>query len=122
MANYKQLDAGKLSMELVKTVYILTKKFPKEELYGLTSQVRRSAVSIPANIAEGLGRQYKKDTLQFLHISRGSIYELETLLNIAVEVEVIETDDFNGIMNILERSLKVLNGLINSLENRTDLK
>ena len=122
MANYKQLDAWKLSMELVKTVYILTKKFPKEELYGLTSQVRRSAVSIPANIAEGLGRQYKKDTLQFLHISRGSIYELETLLNIAVEVEVIETDDFNGIMNILERSLKVLNGLINSLENRTDLK
>ena len=122
MANYKQLDAWKLSMELVKTVYILTKKFPKEELYGLTSQVRRSAVSIPANIAEGLGRQYKKDTLQFLHISRGSIYELETLLNIAVEVEVIETDDFNGIMIILERSLKVLNGLINSLENRTDLK
>ena len=122
MANYKQLDAWKLSMELVKAVYILTKKFPKEELYGLTSQVRRSAVSIPANIAEGLGRQYKKDTLQFLHISRGSIYELETLLNIAVEVEVIETDDFNGIMNILERSLKVLNGLINSLENRTDLK
>ena len=122
MANYKQLDAWKLSMELVKTVYILTKKFPKEELYGLTSQLRRSAVSIPANIAEGLGRQYKKDTLQFLHISRGSIYELETLLNIAVEVEVIETDDFNGIMNILERSLKVLNGLINSLENRTDLK
>ena len=122
MANYKQLDAWKLSMELVKAVYILTKKFPKEELYGLTSQLRRSAVSIPANIAEGLGRQYKKDTLQFLYISRGSIYELETLLNIAVEVEVIETDDFNGIMNILERSLKVLNGLINSLENRTDLK
>lgn len=77
-------------MQLVKTIYQLTRSFPKEELYGLTSQLRRAAVSIAANIAEGTGRQYKKDTLQFLHISRGSLYEVETLLNIALDVELAD--------------------------------
>lgn len=56
-------------MQLVKDVYLIVKDFPKEELYGLTSQIKRAAVSIPANIAEGIGRNYKKDTIQFLHIS-----------------------------------------------------
>ena len=84
-------------MQLVKEVYLLTKKFPKDELYALTSQTKRAAVSVP-NIAEGLGRQYKKDTLQFLHISRGSLYELETLLNIAVMVEIITEEEFNKII------------------------
>ena len=78
MGSYKDLDAWKNAMQLVKEVYLLTKKFPKEEMYALTSQAKRAAVSVPSNIAEGLGRQYKKDTLQFLHISRGSLYELET--------------------------------------------
>ena len=96
-----------------KEVYVLTKKFPKEELYGLTSQAKRAAVSAPSNIAEGLGRQYKKDTIQFLHISRGSVYELETLLNIAVMVEIISESDFNLIMPPVEKSLQVLNGFIN---------
>ena len=76
MKNYKQLDAWQVAMSLVKEIYLATKKYPKEELYALTSQTKRAAVSVPANIAEGLGRQYKKDTLQFLHISRGSLYEL----------------------------------------------
>jgi len=78
MGSYKDLDAWENAMQLVKEVYLLTKKFPKEEMYALTSQAKRAAVSVPSNIAEGLGRQYKKDTLQFLHISRGSLYELET--------------------------------------------
>ena len=65
MGSYKDLDVWKVSMEVVKEVYLLTKKFPREELYSLTSQCRRAAVSIIANIAEGVGRQYKKDTLQF---------------------------------------------------------
>ena len=83
----------------------MTKKFPKEEIYGLTSQIKRAAVSVPANIAEGLGRQYKKDTLQFLHISRGSLYELETLLNIAVMTKIISEEDFNNITPALETTL-----------------
>ena len=68
MRNYQKLDAWKSFMRLVKEIYELTKKFPKEELYALSSQSKRAAVSIPSNIAEGMGRQYKKDTIQFLHI------------------------------------------------------
>ena len=121
MANYKNLDAWKISMQLVKEVYLLTKKFPKEELYALTSQTKRAAVSVPANIAEGLGRQYKKDTLQFLHISLGSLYELETLLNIAVMVEIITEEEFNSITPSLEKALLILNGFIN-YNQKADLK
>ncbi len=121
MTNYKDLDAWKTSMQLVKEVYLLTKKFPKEELYALTSQMKRAAVSVPSNIAEGLGRQYKKDTLQFLHISRGSLYELETLLNIAVMVEIISETEFSNIIPSLEKSLQVLNGFIN-YNQKADLK
>jgi four helix bundle protein len=121
MANYKTLDVWKFSMQLVKEIYLLTKKFPKEELYALTSQTKRAAVSVPSNIAEGLGRQYKKDTLQFLHISRGSLYEVETLLNIAVIVEIITDDEFNKIIPSLEKSMQVLNGFIN-YNQKADLK
>lgn len=121
MRSYKDLDAWKNAMQLVKEVYLLTKKFPKEELYALTSQTKRAAVSVPSNIAEGLGRQYKKDTLQFLHISRGSLYELETLLNIAVMVEIISEEEFNNIIPALEKTLQVLNGFIN-YNQKADLK
>ena len=122
MSNYKTLDAWKVSMELVKEIYLLTKQFPKEELYGLTSQIRRSAVSIPTNIAEGLGRQYKKDTLQFFYVSRGSIYELETLINIGLMANIISENDFERLLPPIERALKLLYGLIKSYETRTDLK
>ncbi|MCY7421871.1 MAG: four helix bundle protein [Chitinophagaceae bacterium] len=122
MSNYKTLDAWKVSMELVREIYLLTKQFPKEELYGLTSQIRRSAVSIPTNIAEGLGRQYKKDTLQFFYVARGSIYELETLINIGLMANIISKNYFEKLLLPLERSLKLLYGLIKSYEIRTDLK
>lgn len=71
MTTYKTLDAWKLAMKIVKEIYTLTKQFPKDELFGLTSQMKRASVSIPSNIAEGIGRKYKKDTLQFLHVARG---------------------------------------------------
>jgi four helix bundle protein len=116
MSKYQNLDVWKTSMQLVKEVYLLTKKYPKEELYALTSQTKRAGVSIPSNIAEGLGRNYKKDTIQFLHIARGSIYELETLLNIAVMVEIISEDDFKAILPSLEKSMQLLNGFINYME------
>ena len=73
MTSYKKLEAWKKSMNLVKEIYLITKRYPKEELYALTSQTKRSAIFIPTNIAEGSGRNYKKDPIQFLHISRGSI-------------------------------------------------
>ena len=121
MRTYKDLDVWKNAMQLVKEIYLLTKKFPKEELYALTSQIKRVVVSVPSNVAEGLGRQYKKDTLQFLHISGGSLYELETLLNIALMVEIITEEEFNKIIPALEKTLQVLNGFIN-YNQKADLK
>lgn len=108
-------------MQLVKEIYLITKIFPKEELYALTSQTKRVAVSVPCNIAEGVGRNYKKDTIQFLHISRGSLYELETLLNIAIMVEIISEDIFNKISPLIDKCIQLINGLIRYYE-KADLK
>ena len=122
MTSYQKLEVWKQSMQLVKEVYVLTKKYPKEELFALTSQTKRAAVSVPSNIAEGMGRNYKKDTIQFLHIARGSLYELETLLNIAVMVEIITEQDFHIFPNKIDEVIRMLNGLIRKYEQRTDLK
>jgi len=121
MSNYKKLDAWQQAMQLVKEIYIITKPFPKEEMYALTSQTKRAAVSVPCNIAEGTGRNYKKDTIQFLHISRGSLYELETLLNIAVMVEIITEEVFNRVSPQIDKCLQLLNGLIRYYE-KSNLK
>jgi len=81
--SFKDLIVWQKGIELVNEIYKVTKHFPKEELYGLTSQIRRAAISIPANIAEGWGRGTTKNYIQFLEISRGSLYELETLIIIS---------------------------------------
>jgi len=112
MKSYKDLDGWKKSMQLVKDVYLLIKSFPKEELYGLTTQIKRAAVSVPANIAEGIGRNYKKDTIQFLHISRGSLYELETLLNVAEMIGILKDEDFKTISDNINECARIINGLI----------
>lgn len=121
MTGYKNLEAWKKSMLLVKEVYDLTKSFPKEELYGISSQLKRAAVSIPANIAEGCGRQYKRDTKQFLFIARGSLNELETILNIAVMINILDPDKLNSLTPLIEENSKIINGLIKRYENE-DLK
>ena len=122
MTLYKNLEAWKQAMQLVKDIYLLTKKYPKEELFALTSQTKRAAVSIPANIAEGIGRNFKRDTIQFLHIARGSLYELETLINIAIMVNIILDEDFINLTDRINELVKITNGLIRSYEQRTDLK
>jgi four helix bundle protein len=114
--NYQKLDAYRVSMQLVKQVYLLTKEYPKEELYSLTSQTRRAAISIPSNIAEGIGRQYKKDTLQFMYIARGSVYELETHLNIALMTGMIAEVKLNNLIPLIDDTIRLLNGFINYLE------
>jgi four helix bundle protein len=121
MQSYKNLEAWKKSMQLVKEVYLLVKKFPKEELYGLTSQIKRASVSIPANIAEGIGRNYKKDTIQFLHISRGSLYELETLLNVAEMIDILQPADSESISENINECARIINGLISYYE-KSELK
>ncbi len=118
MSKYKNLNVWILSMKTVKEIYDLTKSYPKDERYGLISQTTRAAVSIPANIAEGLGRNYKKDTIQFLHISRGSAYEVETLLSVALMINIIDQEKFNRVNDVLENNIRVTNGFINYLEQK----
>ncbi len=87
--NFQDVRIWQIGIEVVKNIYILTKKFPKEELYGLTSQMRRSAVSIPSNIAEGFRRYHNKEYKQFLYTALGSCAELETQIIIANELDYI---------------------------------
>ncbi len=92
MATHEDLDVWKLSMDLVEEVYRLTKKFPSEEKFGLTDQLRRAAVSVPSNIAEGAARQSDKDNIRFLHYSLGSITEIETQLIISNRLGFCDSD------------------------------
>lgn len=119
MKNYKELDVWINSKKLVKDTYLMTKSFPKEELYGITSQIRRSAVSVPANIAEGHGRNHSKDSIQFFHISRGSLYELETLIILATDLEYINETNSRQLLSDIETCRKLLNGLIRYFESKT---
>lgn len=107
---YTDLDVWKVSRELVNWVYTLTKSFSKEELYGLTSQIRRCAISIPSNIAEGCGRNYPKDSVQFFHIARGSLYELETQLYLSFDQNYLGEKELNISLEQVIRCKKLLNG------------
>ena len=108
-----RLDAWKEAMTLVSFVYKVSQTFPKEEIYGLTSQLRRSAISVPSNIAEGAARHGSKEFAQFLSISMGSISELETQLLIAVDLGYL--DKASPVFEILEQVSKLVSGLHNSV-------
>lgn len=104
-------------MSLVKAIYQITASFPKEEVYALTSQMRRAAVSIPSNIAEGAARGTDKEFVQYLHIARGSLSELETQLIIARELAYVE--ELPEIEQQIEQIFMFIGGLIKSLKGRT---
>ena len=91
--NHKDLEVWKKSMDLVSNIYKITESFPNKELYGLTNQIRRAAVSIPSNIAEGAARNSKKEFIQFLYIALGSLSELETQIIIANRLEYLKNLD-----------------------------
>lgn len=95
---YTELEVWKEGRVLVNSVYQISKTFLKKEMYGLTSQRRRCPISIPSNIAEGCGRRTSADTIQFLHISRGSLYELETQLYLAQDQNYIKGEDFSELL------------------------
>ncbi|MCB1221045.1 MAG: four helix bundle protein [Planctomycetales bacterium] len=107
------------SFDLVDDVYRLTRTFPKEELYGLTSQIRRAAVSIPANIAEGYGRFSGKDYSRFLAIAHGSARELETLLKLSVRVNVAKQDAIRPALARLEECRRMLWSLRQSISSNS---
>lgn len=116
MGNYKELIVWQKSVNLVTEIYSFTKNFPKEELYSLTSQIRRSSISIPSNIAEGHSRRSHVDYLQFLKIARGSCAELETQLIISKNLNYLNPTDFNDLNQKSEEISKMLNSLITKLQ------
>lgn len=111
--SYLDLDVWKKSRMLASEVYQISKSFPKEEVYGLTNQLRRSVVSIVSNIAEGSGRQTAKETIHFLYISKGSLYETETQLYIASDLKYLDYDQLEYLLAITTECKKLLNGYIN---------
>ena len=116
--NYKDLDIWKRSIELVEEIYRLTKAFPKEELYCLTSQMRRAAISIPSNIAEGFTRFHDKEYKQFLYISLGSCSELSTQIIIASRLKYLDDNKSNNLLNDLEIICKMTMSLIKKLNTK----
>jgi four helix bundle protein len=113
--SFKELRIWQKGIEIVKDIYILTRKFPKEELYGLTSQMRRAAISMPSNIAEGFKRYHSKEYSQFLHITMGSAAELETQLIIAKELKMISEEELNIISEKLDHISKMISSLLNKI-------
>lgn len=105
-------------MNLTTNIYRLTSKFPKHELYGLSQQIRRAAVSVPSNIAEGKGRYSDRDFVRFLLVARGSLLELETQLIIAQELGYLSEGDADGLLRTAETVGRALSGLINSLSDQ----
>lgn len=112
---YKDLLIWQKGIQIVKEIYLICNDFPKDELYGLQSQIKRSSVSIPSNIAEGWGRNYTKNYIQFLKYSRGSLLELETQIIIAKELNFISTEDFDKIQGLITEESKMLNAFIKSI-------
>lgn len=111
--SYTDLDVWKESRTLVKIVYEVVSQYPREELFGLQSQIKRSSVSIPSNIAEGCGRNSRKESLQFFYIARGSAYELETQLYLSFDLNFLSEENLNLLLNKLQTVRMLLSGLIN---------
>ncbi len=116
--SYRELEVWRKSMNLVEICYKITNEFPKEELYGLTNQIRRAAVSIPSNIAEGQGRWSTKEFLRFLSIAKGSLSELETQLIISQRLAYLSENKLNKIIELTNEIGKMISGLRKSLSKR----
>lgn len=113
--SYKELLIWQKGIALVKEVYKLTKKFPRTEKFGLISQIHRSAISIPSNIAEGQARQHSKEFRQFLFMALGSLAELDTQLNIALELNYINQDELAIIDEKVTEIRRMIRGLLSKL-------
>lgn len=122
MNSYRELLVWQRSMNLVSDVYKTSTSFPTSETYGLTAQIRRSAISIPSNIAEGFGRNHSKDYVRFLEISRGSLYELQTQLEIAFNLEFLHQDEFGRMSEKCLEIEKMLNSLITKIKQSEHIR
>ena len=115
--HFEKLTVWKDAMELVTTIYRLTRAFPTDEQFGMVSQLRRAAVSVSANIAEGRGRYHRKDFIQFLYVARGSLYETITLIKAAASLQYLPSKDQEPLLMQWQRIGGKLSGLINALRS-----
>lgn len=120
--DFTKLDVWISARRVTNLIYDITKQFPNSEQFGLTNQMRRCAVSIPSNIAEGCGRNTTKGKLVFFYISRGSLFELETQLYISLDQNFIDANVFNQVFEEIQTSKKLLNGFINYFKKLEDGK
>ena len=118
LQTYRELEVWQAAMDLAAECFRLTKAFPKDELFGMTSQIRRAAASIPANIAEGQGREHTKEFLNHLSIARGSLKELETHLLLCQRVGLLKDADLPTVMTLCERISQMLSRLRQALERK----
>ena len=121
MRDYRNIKAWQYADSLVVDIYEKTKLFPKEELYGLTSQLRRAAVSVATNIAEGASREHRREYLQFLYIARGSINETKYLVHLGKKLGYINKRDYETLHGLSEEASKTLHGLITSVKKEASL-
>jgi four helix bundle protein len=112
---YRDLDIWKKGIELVKDVYKVTEKLPKHEIYGLVSQMRRSAISIPSNVAEGFRRYHNKEYKQFLYVTLGSCAELETQITIAKELDYVKQEIEAVLLEKLDHICRMISNLLKKL-------
>ncbi len=118
MKSHKDLDVWKEAIELAKTVYLVTQDYPKEEMFGLVSQMRRAAVSIASNIAEGAARQGNKEFLQFLYIAIGSASELDTQIEISKTASMGDKEKLSEVQESVNRVARMIQGLIRSIKQK----
>jgi four helix bundle protein len=118
ITSYRDLRVWQDAMDLAETCYVLTRKFPREELFGLTSQIRRSSSSIPANIAEGNGRELTRSYIQSLRIAQGSLKELETHLLLSNRVGIVEKNALSVALEKCEAVGKMLRSLMRTLQSK----
>ena len=118
MHNFKNLKIWQLARNFVKDIYVLTKKFPDDERFGLTQQIRRAVISIPSNIAEGAGRGTDKDFSHFLDIANGSAFEVETQLILSFDLNYISQTEFDNINDNLQLMEKMICNFNNSLKSK----
>jgi four helix bundle protein len=118
MGTYRDLEVWRRSLELVAAVYRATRQFPAEERYSLRDQIQRSVISVPANIAEGHGRIHRGDTLRFLSIARGSLYETEAHIEIANSLGYLDRETFDHLWSSVQALGRLMNGLIRSTKAR----
>ena len=117
MHNYRELKVWNKAIDLVTHIYEISKEFPNEEKYGIISQMRRSAVSIPSNISEGAGRNSDKEFIQFLGIAQGSSFELQTQIIISYKLNYITNKDFEKLNNSIEEVEKMIYGFQSKLKS-----